>query len=300
MRQNLILSRKRDRIAICFILIGPLDMNDRVYSRPDRRLVVAEGPRVVSEVASLMAAAPFLYQAPRGDGHPVLVMPGYGADDGSTTVIRRFLSSMGYSTHPWNLGTNRGPAMPDLRAELARRLDGVFVDADKQTVSLVGWSLGGVYARLLAHLYPNKVRQVITLGSPFAGSPRSTSLVRARSAVPREQRPSNRLRVLAGEPLPGIPSTAVFSKTDGIVPWQIATQPTTDIAENIEVYASHLGLGFNPAVLYAVADRLANREGSWRPFERRGWKRFVYGPARLQRDDSPSRDRADATATTEH
>ena len=269
-------------------------MNDRVYSRPDRRLVLAEGPRVVSEIASLMAAAPFLYQAPRGDGHPVLVMPGYGANDRSTTVLRRFLSSMGYSTHPWNLGTNRGPAMPDLRAELARRLNEVFVDGDERTVSLVGWSLGGVYARLLAHLYPDKVRHVTTLGSPFAGSPRS------RSAAPQEQRPSNHLRVLAGEPLPGVPSTAIFSKTDGIVPWQIATQPTTDIAENIEVYASHLGLGFNPAVLYAVADRLANREGNWRPFERRGWKRFVYGPARLQRDDSPSRDRADATAATEH
>jgi pimeloyl-ACP methyl ester carboxylesterase len=270
-------------------------MNDRVYSRPDRRLALAEGPRVVSEIASLMAAAPFLYQAPRGDGHPVLVMPGYGADDRSTTVIRRFLSSMGYSTQPWNLGTNRGPAMPDLRAELARRLDEVFVDADEGTVSLVGWSLGGVYARLLAHLYPNKVRQVITLGSPFGGSPRSTS------AYPLEQRPSNRLRVLAGEPLPGIPSTAVFSKTDGIVPWQIATQPTAEIAENIEVYASHLGLGFNPTVLYAVADRLANREGNWRPFERRGWKRFAYGPARLAPGDSSrDGDRADATAATGH
>ena len=278
-------------------------MNDRVYSRPDRRLVLAEGPRVVSEVASLMAAAPFLYQAPRGDGHPVLVMPGYGADDRSTTVIRGFLSAMGYSTHPWNLGTNRGPAMPDLRAELARRLDEVFVDADERTVSLVGWSQGGVYARLLAHMYPDKVRQVTTLGSPFAGSPRSTSLyplVRNRSGVPLEQSPSNRLRLLAGEPLPGIPSTAIFSKTDGIVPWQIATHPTTEIAENIEVYASHLGLGFNPAVLYAVADRLANREGNWRPFERRGWKRFVYGPARLQRDESPSNDRGAATAATEH
>ena len=246
-------------------------MNDRVYPRPDRRLALAEGPRVVSEVASLMAAAPFLSQAPRGDGHAVLVMPGYGANDRSTTVIRRFLSSLGYSTHPWNLGTNRGPATPDLSARLGERLDEVFVAAGEAKVSLVGWSLGGAYARLLAQRYPDKVRQVITLGSPFAGSP-----------------------------LPGIPSSAVFSKTDGIVPWQIATQPTTEIAENIEVYASHLGLGFNPAVLYAMADRLANPEGQWRPFERRGWKRFVYGPARLEGDDAPSRDRADATVVTEH
>ena len=225
-----------------------------------------------------------------------------GAGDGSTTVLRGFLSSLGYLTHPWNLGINRGPRMPDLQVALARRLDEVF-DTGERKVSLVGWSLGGVYARLLAQLYPDKVRQVITLGSPFAGNPRSTSVyrfVRNRSDVPLEQKPSNRLRLRAGEPLNGIPSTAIFSKTDGIVPWQIATQPPTDIAENIEVYASHLGLGFNPAVLYAVADRLANREGKWRPFERRGWKRLVYGPALLEPDDASSGDHSDQSAATQH
>ena len=170
--------------------------------------------------------------------------------------------------------------MPDLQVELARRLDEVFSDSGERKVSLIGWSLGGVYARLLAQLYPHKVRQVITLGSPFARNPRDN-----RGAVPHEQRPTNRSRLLAGEPLPGIPSTAVFSKSDGIVPWQTATQPPTNIAENIEVYSSHLGLGVNPAVLYAAADRLANRDGEWRPFERRGWKHLVYGPARLERDE---------------
>jgi pimeloyl-ACP methyl ester carboxylesterase len=277
-------------------------MTDQVYSRPDRGLVLAEGPRAISEIASLMAAAPFLSQAPRGDGHPVLLMPGFGGSDRSTTVLRRFLTSLGYSTQPWNLGTNRGPAMPDLQVRLARRLDEVFIEAGERKVSLIGWSLGGVYARMLAQLYPHKVRQVITLGSPFAGNPRSTTvypLVRNRSAVPLERQPSNRLRLLAGEPLPGIPSTAVFSKTDGIVPWQIATQPPTDIAENIEVYSSHMGLGVNPAVLYAAADRLADRDGQWRPFERRGWKRFVFGPARLERDEWAAGS-ADASAPTEH
>ena len=257
----------------------------------------------MSEMALLMAAAPFLGQAPRGDGHPVLVMPGLGASDRSTTVIRGFLTSLGYRAHPWNLGTNLGPTMPDLPAELARRLDEVFVDAGDRRVSLVGWSLGGVYARLLAHLLPSKVRQVITLGSPFAGNPRSTSVyrfVRNRRDVPLEQTPSNRLRLLAGEPLPGIPSTAIFSKTDGIVPWQIATQRPTEIAENIEVYASHIGLGISPAVLYATADRLANRDGQWRPFERQGWKRLVYGPARLDENESPSKPAPNKPAEAKH
>jgi pimeloyl-ACP methyl ester carboxylesterase len=188
--------------------------------------------------------------------------------------------------------------MPELPTELARRLDEVFINSGERKVSLVGWSLGGVYARLLAQLYPEKVRQVITLGSPFAGNPRSTSVyrfVRNRRDVPLEEAPS-RLRLLASEPLPGIPSTAVFSKTDGIVPWQIATQPPTEIAENIEVYASHIGLGISPAVLYATADRLANRDGEWRPFERQGWKRLVYGPARLDETGSPSKPSPNKTA----
>jgi len=242
-------------------------MNDRVHRRPDRRLLLAEGPRALAEITSLIPAAPFLYRAPRGDGHPVLLMPGLGGGDGSTTVLRGFLSSLGYRSHPWNLGTNRGPGMPDLLVNLATRLNEVFAAGGERKVSIVGWSLGGVYARVLAHHHPEKVRQVITLGSPFAGSPRSTS---------------SQVRLLAGEPLPRIPSTAVFSKTDAIVPWQMATQQPTEIAENVEVYASHISLGFSPAVLYAVADRLANREGQWRPLQRTSWKRLVYGPAVLE------------------
>jgi len=166
--------------------------------------------------------------------------------------------------------------MPDLLVNLTTRLNEAFAAAGERKVSIVGWSLGGVYARILAHHHPEKVRQVITLGSPFAGSPRSTS---------------SEVRLLAGEPLPGIPSTAIFSKTDAIVPWQMATQQPSEIAENIEVYASHIGLGFSPAVLYAVADRLANRQGRWLPLQRTSWKRLVYGPAVLE-PSSSSGDRA--------
>ena len=254
-------------------------MNTRVFPQSDRRLALAEGPRAISEIASLMPAAPFLYQAPRGDGHPVLVLPGFGASDGSTAVLRGFLSSLGYRSQTWNLGINRGPGMPNLLTNLANRLEEVFTAAGERKVSFVGWSMGGVYARLLAHHHPRKVRQVITLGSPFAVGRRSTA---------------SPVRLLAGEPLPDIPSTAVFSKTDAVVPWHLATQQPTEIAENVEVYASHIGLGFNPAVLYAAADRLAHRDGQWRPMQRTGWKRLVYGPAVLQSSD----DGANATATT--
>jgi len=254
-------------------------MNSRAFTQADRRLMFAEGPRAAAEMAALMPAAPFLYQAPRGDGHPVMVLPGLGAGDGSTAVLRAFLSSLGYRSHSWKLGINRGPSTPNLLANLSSRLAEVFSSAGERKVSFVGWSMGGVYARLLAHHHPDKVRQVITLGSPFA--------VRARETT-------GAVRLLAGEPLPDIPSTAVFSKSDAVVPWHVATQRPTEIAENVEVYASHIGLGFNPAVLYAAADRLAHPDGNWRPLQRSGWKRLVYGPAKLHAAD----DRAASTSGT--
>lgn len=241
-------------------------MNDRVLRRPDPRLLLAEGPRALAEITALIPATPLLCLAPRGDGHPVLFLPGLGAGDGSTAVLRGFISTLGYQSYSWNLGTNLGPSMPNLLVNLSTLLNKVFSAAGARKVSIVGWSMGGVYARVLAHHHPEKVRQVITLGSPFASSPSSTS---------------SQERLLAGEPLPGVPSTAVFSKTDAIVPWQMATQQLTEIAENVEVYAGHIGLGFSPAVLYAAADRLANRDGKWRPLQRTGWKRLVYGPAIL-------------------
>jgi pimeloyl-ACP methyl ester carboxylesterase len=262
-------------------------MQDRIYRRPDIRLGIAEGPRVITEIASLMSVAPFLAWAPRGDGHAILVLPGFGGSDRSTALLRAFLKGTGYQSYPWNLGANLGPRMPDLMAALASRLKEVHVESGESRVSIIGWSLGGVYARLLAHLFPELVRQVITLGSPFAGSPRSTAvypIVAGMSDVPLEQRPTDHLRLLAGDPLKNTPSTAIFSKTDGIVPWQIASQQPSSIADNIEVYASHLGLGFNPAVLYALTDRLSNQPDNWRPFQRTGWKRLVYGPARLEPD----------------
>jgi pimeloyl-ACP methyl ester carboxylesterase len=135
-------------------------MQDRIYRRPDFRLVLAEGPRVITELAALISVAPFLGWAPRGDGHSVLLLPGFGGGDKSTLLLRTFLSSTGYHTHPWTLGTNLGPRMPDLVAALASRLREIHAEGGERSVSLVGWRLGGVYARLLAQLFPELVRLV--------------------------------------------------------------------------------------------------------------------------------------------
>lgn len=221
----------------------------------DPNYAFVEGPRAVAEIASLAAAAPYLAMAPRGDGHPVLVLPGYGGADGSTTVIRRYLAGQGLRSEPWRLGRNGGFGMANLRQRLAARLHQVWREADGRAVSLVGWSMGGVYARLLAKAYPDRVRQVITLGSPIGG------MAPGPAALP-------------------VPATAVYSRTDGIVPWQIARVEHADGAENVEVYGSHIGLGFNAAALYLLADRLAQPADGWRPFQRSGWKTWVYGSGR--------------------
>jgi pimeloyl-ACP methyl ester carboxylesterase len=244
----------------------------------DRNYAFAEAPRAMAEMAALLAAAPYLALAPRGDGHPVLVLPGYGGADGSTAVIRRYLAAQGLVTYPWGLGRNTGSAMPQLRERLAERLEQVWQAGGGRSVSLVGWSLGGVYARLLAQSHSEHIRRVITLGSPIGGMPPPGAVRRVPTAVPPDPKEAARLRRRAAEALP-VPSTAVYSRTDGVVPWQFARQAHTERAENIEIYGSHIGMGFNAAALYLLADRLAQPEHDWQPFERTGWRRWVFGPS---------------------
>ncbi|MGV0036449.1 MAG: esterase [Candidatus Azotimanducaceae bacterium WSBS_2022_MAG_OTU7] len=257
---------------------------DRVFPPPSPRLLFREAPRLFGEMAALAATAPFLSLAPRGDGHPVLVMPGFSVGDQSTAIIRCYLKSLGYDANPWGLGRNLGPMMPDLFLRLRQAFESVFETGGREKVSIVGWSLGGVYARLLAHVYPDQVRHVITLGSPYRGSPRSTRvypIVREMMDGPLEQLPINELRRLAGTPINNIPTSSIYSRHDSIVPWQIATEPTGATSENIEVFTGHIGLGVSPAVLFAIADRLSLAEGQWRPFHRDGWRCSVYGSAKL-------------------
>jgi pimeloyl-ACP methyl ester carboxylesterase len=150
-------------------------------------------------------------------------------------------------------------------------------DTHGRKVSLVGWSLGGLYARQLAKLMPQRVRSVITLGSPFAGAPKSTNAWRVyemasgRRADEEDSRFGGSLSVA-----PPVPTTAIFSRTDGICAWQGCMEKSSARSESIEVESSHCGMGHHPAVVYAVADRLAQPEGAWKPFDRSGWRAMVY------------------------
>ncbi len=226
-------------------------------TRPPAWLYLTEPTRGLAGLAALPLAAGWLASAPRGDGHGILVLPGLLASDTSTALLRRYVSMLGYRVHGWQLGRNLGPTdrvlaeLPRAVADLARKTGG--------SVSIIGWSLGGIYARELAREQPDLARQVITLGSPFQltdprqsradGSYRRRShLHAAEHLIPTREQVAHPIEV---------PSTAVYSRQDGIVSWQTCIEPETGLHENVEVRCGHLGFGVDPATLWVIADRLA-------------------------------------------
>jgi pimeloyl-ACP methyl ester carboxylesterase len=245
---------------------------------PPLYLALTDIPRAFLDLGALPLAAPWLGSAPRGDGHPVLVLPGFSTSDRSTGILRGYLEGLGYDVHAWELGRNLGPRSIGADGEiLVARLEQVFNETG-QKVSLVGWSLGGMMARLVARRRPDMVRQVISLGSPIAGDPRSTSVWRLYQMLTghKVSEPEVAEQMRESEEVPPVPATAIFSKSDGIVPWQNCLEPDDLKTDNIQVYGSHCGLGMNPSVLYAVADRLALKDGEWSPFKRSGLRAMVY------------------------
>jgi pimeloyl-ACP methyl ester carboxylesterase len=243
---------------------------------PGLGLLLAEMRGIFEFNASLMAA-PILLRAPKGDGHPVLALPGFLASDLSMAPLRRYLTELGYDAHAWQMGRNLG-GISRRRAALRDRLAEIHAGSGRK-VSLVGWSLGGVYARDLALHAPDMVRYVVTLGSPFANDVRATNATRLYEALSGEVVGSDPdvVNALAGD-LP-VPTTSIFSRADGVVNWRTCLLRPSAAAENVEVYlASHVGLGVNPAVLWAVADRLAQREGQFSQFDRSGPFAIAYAP----------------------
>lgn len=233
--------------------------------------------RVSVEIAATLGSYPLLRQVPGGDGHPVLVLPGFLTNSLSTVLLRNYLKDLGYRAHRWKLGWNLGPVgeveqailvrMQELRRRYGRR------------VSLVGWSLGGVYARELAWMAPDDVRCVITLGSPVRHHAAS-SVAWLYAWVSRQRADMfDREHLERAASPPPVPTTSIYSRTDGIVPWQCSLEETSPRSENIRVESSHFGLGSHPLALLAVADRLAQPEGAWTPFERTGIRRWLFLPA---------------------
>jgi hypothetical protein len=258
---------------------------------PDRRAVVRHThtgkpsalysmlePRALLEMALLPASLPLLMQAPRGDGHPVLLLPGFMADEKSLIALKLFLQSKGYEVHTWGLGRNLGFRSKHASA-LPQKIRYLHHVAGRK-VSLVGWSLGGVFSLYGAESTLDCVRCVITLGSPVsvdAGGSQSPPAIRALYRLvshrlgPAAHVMQPRAKTLREQRRLQVPTSCLYSLGDGVVPPQEATiDGDPAIHENIQVPGSHLGLGFNGIVLAIVADRLAQPEGAWQPFRPQG------------------------------
>jgi pimeloyl-ACP methyl ester carboxylesterase len=243
-------------------------------------------PFALVELAAFVAGRPGWSLLPRGDGHPVLVIPGLIQSDLSTLPLRTFLRHRGYAVAAANIGRNSGrsslvddvllPALHALHARAGRR------------VSLVGWSMGGLLARDLARREPNRVRQVITLGSPFTGDAKATNAWRLYERLSGERAGDERLAA-RWRNAPPVPTTSIYSRLDGIVSWRccIDEERGGDApVQNVEVLSTHFGFGHHPAVLWVVADRLAQPEGRIEPFR---WSRLPgrWNPKTTFHGDTP-------------
>ncbi len=212
------------------------------------------------ELPNLLVRFPSLARQPRGEGERVLVLPGFGAGDSSTAILRSYLAYLGYRPRGWGLGLNRGD-VPELLPRVVELLDRL-AQKDGAPVRLVGWSLGGVLAREAARDLPKAARQVVTLGSPVVGGPKYTAVADAYrrqgidlDAIEAEVAERNR------QPIQ-VPVTAVYSRRDGVVAWRACIDRDAPNVEHVEVATTHLGLGFSAEVYRIIAERLARKEDS--------------------------------------
>ena len=235
---------------------------------PSRRLRLREW-RTVVEYLGARLSGDLIERWPHGDGHPVLVIPGFLAGAESTRFLRHVLRQLGYRAYDWGQGYNLG-YRPSMKDELPARLHQLRTRSGGQRVSIIGWSAGGIYARELARKFPDDVRSVITLGSPFRGNHQASNAWRMWNLINRGSDAtkviSEAARIGRENPL-SLPTTCIYSKTDGIVAWQCCTSLPAPRTENVDVHSSHLGYGHNLETLYVIADRLAQPEGRWRRYE---------------------------------
>ncbi len=210
------------------------------------------------------------YQAASsGDGHPVLVLPGLLGTDLSTTHLRRFLRNLGYTPYAWQMGINLG----DIRQlhTIMETVEGLY-DKHQSKVSIIGWSLGGIYARQLGKRKPELIRQIITMGAPFGDVEQSNNAAWLYKLINHRRPLTDADREWIKDlPTPApVPTTAIYSKRDGIVPWQTCIeQIEDDWHQNIEVRGSHFGLPYVPAVWVVIEDRLKLDQNSWIPFQKK-------------------------------
>ena len=236
-------------------------------SKPSIFWLTTEIGRAFTEYGLSLPFRKFTSKTVAGDGHPVLVLPGFMASDSSTRVLRNFIQDKGYNAIAWELGRNRGEV--EVLDLLFLKLEEIY-EAYGRKISIVGWSLGGVLARQLAKGKPHLVRQVITLGSPFRdiAAPNNASwMYNLISGGKRVVDLDPELLKDLPKPAP-VPTTAIYSKEDGVVSWEVCVEEKeTAIHQNIQVRGSHIGLGVNASVLKIIEDRLQYEAENWAAFK---------------------------------
>ncbi|MBI1261727.1 MAG: alpha/beta hydrolase [Rhizobiales bacterium] len=250
-------------------------MNAATQAKPPSLFWTLTEGRAIFELGSFGILRKAMKTLPRGDGHSVLVLPGFMATDGSTRPMRSLLDDLGYESIGWGLGRN--VRFNRQREEEMHELIERIYKARGRRMSIIGWSLGGVFAREMAKQHPDKIRMVISLGSPISNDRNHSSARHLFNAINgTEIDAAMESRYAKLHEAPPVPTTSIFTKTDGIVAWRGSVQEDAPQTENICLPASHIGLGVNPLVMVAIADRLAQKEGSWKPFDRSGWRSLFF------------------------
>jgi pimeloyl-ACP methyl ester carboxylesterase len=225
----------------------------------------AEAPRFAMQLGRTLLELPDRHTLNTGDGHPVVFIPGFMTGNSSLYFLRRVLKDRDHKCIRWSQNQNLG-ITEDIVEKTAHQINEIAWETG-QTVSLVGQSLGGSIARVVANEVPDAVRSVITLGSPINGLAGVLDKVKqlydlrtvgTKGAI--EAWESFYTQVVNNPPMP---STSIYSKNDGIVQWGESLVIETDNSENVEVNSSHLCMGFDIDVMRIVANRLSQPEGQW-------------------------------------
>lgn len=236
------------------------------FVAPNPSLTMLEPFRAVMELAFQQFAIP--HTVATGDGHPVILFPGLGADGMSVSILRTHCQELGYEAFDWGQGFNTGPRgeLDAWLENLAERLSDTLAKHD-QPATLIGWSLGGLYARELGKLLAPKLRQVITIATPFNGGADGNgagwlSSVLGGGATSIDPKWIQRFRIP-----PPIRTTSIYSRSDGVVAWETCRHDKRSrLVQDVEVDGSHMGMGWNREVFDVVADRLGQHAGPWRPY----------------------------------
>lgn len=228
----------------------------QVIQKPQLSLLITEGFRSLKERLESVKFRRTYQPQVLGDGHPVVVIPGFLAGELSTQPLREFITKIGYTAYDWNMGRNY--ARIENLPKLLKQLNKIY-KKHQLKLTLIGWSLGGIYARELAKRNPQIIRHVITMGSPFKNVRNSNNVSWIYEIMHTQETKEAHNLLLEDIPTPpALPTTCIYSKADGIVPWELCIEDTkSNLYENIEVDSPHLGMGFDKEVLELVANLLA-------------------------------------------